>query len=135
VPDLSDHLSFLFRFPVPFRYRGACSLDPMYGPAGLDAIIGRAIESVPADRLTLTLEVHQAEGRLPLAAGARPLFRQWADPTNAERFNYWLSVVADNYLLATTAVAAATTGPAAGPGPAREPAGLPIIDPATTVSR
>lgn len=105
VPDLSDHFSFLFRLPVPFRFHGAWSLDPMYGPTGLARILHRAVGAVPTDRLTLTVEVHQAEGRLPLGGGAGPLFRHWTDLTNAERFNHWLSVVADNQLLARAALA------------------------------
>ena len=100
VPDLSDHFSFLFRLPVPFSIDGVRSLDPMYGPAGLAAILTEAVDALPPDRLSLTLEVHQAEGRLPLTGEARGLFRHWSDPTNAERLNYWLSVVADNHLLA-----------------------------------
>jgi hypothetical protein len=76
----------------------------MFGPAGLAAILAHAVAGVPGGALSLTLEVHQAEGRLPLTGGARPIFRHWADPTNAERFNYWLSVVADNHVLATSAL-------------------------------
>jgi hypothetical protein len=106
VPDLSDHLSFLFRLPVPFQYRGMRSLDPMYGPTGLTDILAEAVQQIPPERLSLTLEVHQAEGRLPLFGEARGLFRHWSDPTNAERFNYWLSVVADNHVLARSALAA-----------------------------
>jgi len=30
------------------------------------------------------------------------LFAHWEDLTNAERMNYWLSVLADNHLIATT---------------------------------
>jgi hypothetical protein len=102
VPDLSDHFSFLFRLPVPFGVDGVRSLTPMYGPAGLAAILAEAVAALPPERLSLTLEVHQAEGRLPLTGEARGLFRHWSDPTNAERLNYWLSVVADNHLLART---------------------------------
>jgi len=130
VPDLSDHLSFLFRLPVPFRYGSVSALDPMYGPGGLAAILAAAVRGVRPERLTLTLEVHQAEGRLPLAGGARALFRHWSDPTNAERFNHWLSVVADNHLLATTALAAL----APDPDPDPDPAGLPVPDATSTLS-
>ena len=38
------------------------------------------------------------EGRLPLADAA-PLFTRWRDLTNAERMNYWLSVLGENALL------------------------------------
>ena len=40
----------------------------------------------------------QVEGRLPLADAAW-LFRHWCDTTNAERMNYWLSVLSDNAML------------------------------------
>ena len=40
----------------------------------------------------------QVEGRLPLADTAW-LFRHWCDTTNAERMNYWLSVLSDNAIL------------------------------------
>jgi hypothetical protein len=48
--------------------------------------------------VSFTVEVHQAEGRLPLADAAW-LFRHWRDTTNAERMNYWLSVLSDNAML------------------------------------
>ena len=41
------------------------------------------------------------DGRLPLGA-ASEIFGHWRDLTNAERMNYWLGVLADNHLLATT---------------------------------
>jgi hypothetical protein len=105
VPDLSDHFSFLFRLPVPFDHHGVRSLDPMYGPSGLAEILNEAVYGLPPERLSLTLEVNQAEGRLPLTGEARGLFRHWSDTTNAERFNYWLSVVCDNHVLARSALA------------------------------
>jgi hypothetical protein len=48
--------------------------------------------------VSFTLEIHQVEGRLPLADASR-LFAHWRDITNAERMNYWLSVLADNAML------------------------------------
>jgi hypothetical protein len=114
IPGLSDHRSFLYRLPVPFAHRGARSLAPMYGPNGLAAILAGAVGEVPPDRLSLTLEIHQAEGREPLGDGARELFRHWTDLTNAERLNHWLSVIAENHVLATSALAAM--------GPQRSPA-------------
>jgi hypothetical protein len=48
--------------------------------------------------VSFTVEVHQVEGRLPLADAAW-LFRHWRDTTNAERMNYWLSVLSDNAML------------------------------------
>jgi hypothetical protein len=44
------------------------------------------------------------DGRLPLGA-ASELFTHWRDLTNAERMNYWLCVLADNHLLATSFLA------------------------------
>jgi hypothetical protein len=120
VPDLSDHFSFLFRLPVPFEYRGVRSLDPMYGPTGLAEILGEAVRRIAPEQLSLTLEVHQAEGRLPLYGEARGLFRHWSDPTNAERFNYWLSVIADNHVLARSALVGITNP--ADPEDAADPA-------------
>ena len=46
-----------------------------------------------------TLEIHQVEGRLPLR-DAQPMFAHWVDLTNAERVNYWLSVLSENHALA-----------------------------------
>jgi hypothetical protein len=141
VPDLSDHFSFLFRLPVPFEYRGVRSLDPMYGPTGLAEILAEAVRQLPPERVSLTLEVHQAEGRLPLYGEARSLFRNWSDPTNAERFNYWLSVVTDNHVLACSALAAlagsgrgyAGSDPGSDPGNAEQPTGLPTSTAGSTV--
>jgi hypothetical protein len=48
--------------------------------------------------VSFTLEVHQVEGRLPLADASR-LFARGRDITNAERMNYWLSVLGENALL------------------------------------
>ena len=102
VPGLSDHFSFLTRLPVPFSYAGRQSLSMMYGPAGLAAIVSAAVEACPQGA-SFTVEVHQAEGRLPLADAAR-LFPHWRDLTNAERMNYWLSVLSENAMLISQAV-------------------------------
>jgi len=103
IPGLSDHFSFLTRLPIPFSYEGRRSLSTMYGPAGLAAIVSTAVDACPQGA-SLTVEVHQAEGRLPLADAAR-LFPHWRDLTNAERMNYWLSVLSENALLISQAVA------------------------------
>jgi hypothetical protein len=99
IGGLSDHFSFLIRVPVPFQHQGRWSLDPLYGPAGLAAIVGAVAEAGRAGA-SLTLEIHQAEGRRPLddAAG---LFGHWRDHTNAERTNHWLAVLAENAALVT----------------------------------
>lgn len=103
IEGLSDHFSFLLRVPVPFSHEGRQSLAPMYGPSGLAALVQGAAEAGGQERLSLTLEIHQVDGQLPLGDAAR-LFEHWRDLTNAERMNYYLSVLADNYLLLTTAL-------------------------------
>jgi hypothetical protein len=100
ISGLSDHFSFLTLLPVPLpAHDGAYSLPPMYGPDGLRAILDRALDAFGRSRVSLTLEIHQAEGRLPLGDGAS-LFGHWPDTTNAERCNYWLSVLVQNAVLA-----------------------------------
>jgi hypothetical protein len=101
VQGLSDHFSFFTRFPVPFEVDGAYALPPLFGPVGLAAALDHAVRGSPRGNPSFTLEIHQVEGRLPLDAAAE-LFAHWRDLTNAERMNYWLSVLADNHLLATT---------------------------------
>jgi hypothetical protein len=98
IPGLRDHFSFLTRLPVPFSYQGRRSLSTMYGPAGLASIVSTALGAWPRDAVSFTLEIHQVEGRLPLADAAW-LFSHWRDNTNAERMNYWLSVLAENAML------------------------------------
>jgi hypothetical protein len=98
IPGLRDHFSFLTRLPIPFSYQGRRSLSMMYGPAGLASIVSAAIEACPPQGVSFTLEVHQAEGRLPLNDAAW-LFPHWQDTTNAERMNYWLSVLSANAML------------------------------------
>ena len=103
IPGLADHFSFLTRVPVPFAVDGRRSLDPMYGPAGLAEILRVATEACGTGRASFTLEIHQVEGRLPVHD--TDLFGHWRDLTNAERMNYRLAVLADNHLLARTALA------------------------------
>jgi hypothetical protein len=98
IPGLRDHFSFLTRLPIPFSYNGRRSLSTMYGPGGLASIVSTAIEACPAQGVSFTVEVHQVEGRLPLA-DAEWLFPHWRDTTNAERMNYWLSVLSENAML------------------------------------
>ena len=101
VQGLSDHFSFLTRFPVPFEVAGAYALHPLFGPDGLAAVLDQAARSSAPGRASFTLEIHQVDGRLPLGA-ASEIFGHWRDLTNAERMNYWLGVLADNHLLAMT---------------------------------
>ena len=70
----------------------------MYGPGGLASIVSAAIEACPPQGVSFTIEVHQVEGRLPLTDAAW-LFPHWQDTTNAERMNYWLSVLSENAML------------------------------------
>jgi hypothetical protein len=95
---VSNHLSFLLRIPIPFAYEGKSSLGLMYGPTGLFEIISESIQMLGAGRLSYTLEIHDADGRLPLRDGAN-LFRHWRDKTNAERMNQWLWVLLENHQL------------------------------------
>jgi hypothetical protein len=104
VPGLADHFSFLMRLPIPFSYRDRGSLSMMYGPSGLASIVSAALESSRSQEVSFTLEIHQVEGRLPLADASR-LFAHWRDITNAERMNYWLSVLADNAMLVSQRLA------------------------------
>jgi hypothetical protein len=101
VRGLADHFSFFTRFPVPFEVAGAHALPSLFGPVGLAAVLQHAVLSSPVASASLTLEIHQVEGRLPLDAAAE-LFAHWRDLTNAERMNYWLSVLSDNHWLAAT---------------------------------
>jgi hypothetical protein len=98
VPGLADHFGFLTRLPVPFEYRGRRSLDPLFGPTGLAAIVRTATEALGPGLVSFTLEIHEGDGRLPLGDAA-PLFRRWRDTTNAERMNSWLEVLAQNATL------------------------------------
>ncbi|NIA09974.1 MAG: hypothetical protein GWP10_09665 [Nitrospiraceae bacterium] len=95
---VSDHLSFLVEIPIPFEYKGKMSLDPMFGPSGLSRIVTESLQLLGPDRVSFTLEIHPTEGRLPLA-NASYLFDHWRDKTNAEKMNYWLSILAQNHKL------------------------------------
>lgn len=98
IRGLPDHFTFLTRLPVPFSYQGRQSLSMMYGPGGLASIVSAAMQACRPQAVSFTLEIHQVEGRLPLADAAR-LFSRWRDTTNAERMNYFLSVIGENALL------------------------------------
>jgi hypothetical protein len=98
IRGLSDHFSFLDRLPIPFAHEGRRSLGLMYGPLGLARIVGLALEVCGPERASLTLEIHQTAGRLPLTDAAE-LFAHWTDLSGAERTNRWLSVLAENDVL------------------------------------
>jgi hypothetical protein len=101
---VSDHLSFLFRIPIPFEHDGKWSLQPMYGPAGLFELVSRACEELNSSSPSFTLEIHVPDGRLPLR-DAEHLFAHWRDKTNAERMNRWLWMLLENCQLLEAAVA------------------------------
>ena len=105
VPGLRDHFSFLTRLPIPFSYQGRRSLNLMYGPGGLASIVSTALDACTPQDVSFTIEVHQVEGRLPLGDAAW-LFPHWRDTTNAERMNYWLSVLSDNAMLVADGIPA-----------------------------
>jgi hypothetical protein len=91
-------LGFLDKIPIPFEYKGRKSLDPMFGPSGLMRIVTESLRLLGTDRASFSLEIHPTEGRLPLG-DASYLFSHWKDKGNAERMNYWLSVLLRNHQL------------------------------------
>lgn len=95
---ISDHLSFMDEIPIPFEYKGKRSLYPMFGPSGLLRIITESLQLLGSDRVSFSLEIHPTEGRLPLG-DASHLFNHWEDKGNAERMNYWLSILLRNHQL------------------------------------
>jgi hypothetical protein len=99
---ISDHLSFMDEIPIPFAYKGKKSLHPMFGPSGLLRIVTESLQLLGPDRVSFSLEIHPIEGRLPLG-DASYLFNHWEDKGNAERMNYWLSVLLRNHQLVSEA--------------------------------
>lgn len=100
VQGLADHYGFLTRLAIPFQYRGMRSLDPLFGVPGLSSIIAMANATLGLQRFSMTLEIHEHTGRLPLPAeDAAQLFSQWRDMTNAERMNFWLRELGENAAL------------------------------------
>lgn len=95
---VSDHLSFLTEIPIPFEYQGRKSLPLMFGQSGLSLIVNEAFLKPGPDKVSFTLEIHPAEGRLSLG-NAYYFFTHWVDKGNAERMNFWLSVIAKNQRL------------------------------------
>lgn len=92
---ISDHLSFLEKIPIPFEYKGRRYVNPMFGPSGLTKIVKEVLKWLGPDLISFTIEVHPREGRLPLG-NASYLFDHWVDKGNAERMNFWLSVMHKN---------------------------------------
>jgi hypothetical protein len=100
---VSDHLSFLDTIPLEFTFRGSSFLDPLFGPAGLAAIVRTALEAIEPGKLSFSLEIHPREGKAPLGKYAS-IFEHWADTANAERMNFWLSVLLENCVLVKEAL-------------------------------
>jgi hypothetical protein len=65
--------------------------------------VSTAIDACPPRGASFTVEVHQVEGRLPLSDAAW-LFAHWQDTANAERMNYWLSVLSENAMLTANSI-------------------------------
>jgi len=102
VNGLSDHFGFLTRLPIPFAHQGRYSLHPLYGPSGAQQIVTHALAACGRENASFTLEIHEKPpGRLPLGDDAG-MFATWANVTNAERMNHWLSVLAENSMLVAT---------------------------------
>lgn len=97
IHGLPDHFSFQNRLPLPFVHEGKRSLENLYGVRGLAAILA-AIRAFEPEKISLTLEIHQVEARLPLADAAG-LFEHWRDLRNAERMNAWLAVLTEHAVL------------------------------------
>jgi hypothetical protein len=89
---LSDHLGFFDAVGVGTHGGVPAHMAPMFGAAGLEAIVRTALSALPADRLSFTLEIHPSDGRLPVGDAAA-LFRHWTDLDHAERTNHWLSLL------------------------------------------
>jgi hypothetical protein len=95
---VSDHLGFIDEIPIPFEYHGRYSVPLMFGPSGLTMLVSEALGLLGPDRVSFSLEIHPAEGRLALG-DASHLFHHWVDTTNAERMNHWLWVLQQNHQL------------------------------------
>jgi len=104
---VSDHLSFFAEIPLNFEHRGRRAVVPMFGPDGLSKLVTRTLEWMGPRRSSFTLEIHPAGEQLPLGDDA-PLFEHWADKTNAEKMNHWLSVLSRNHRLLREAIEAAS---------------------------
>jgi hypothetical protein len=94
---VSDHLSFLMEMPLHFDFRGRRSVPLMFGRAGMNQIVKKAVQRIGRERTSFTLEIHPLSGHLSLGDAA-PLFNHWVDKTNAERMNLWLAVLRENHV-------------------------------------
>ena len=94
-----DHMSFLEEISLPFTHEGRRSVSPLYGPSGLAEIICAALSLIGIDKLSATLEIHPLPGQQRLCPEDAALFGHWREKANAERMNYWLSVLQANFEL------------------------------------
>jgi hypothetical protein len=98
---VSDHLGFLqqlrlpFRIPAPGGGAGVQNCGGIFGPAGLRAVLRAALDALPPEQLSFTLEIHPQDGRVPLGPHAG-LFSHWRDTANAERMNFWIEMLLEN---------------------------------------
>ncbi|MCL5097980.1 MAG: hypothetical protein M1608_10730 [Candidatus Omnitrophica bacterium] len=99
---MSDHLSFTAQIPIGIEYHGRRFLPTMFGPAGLERILSRAIQCIGPELVSFTLEIHPTDDQLALD-DADDLFRHWRDKTNAMKMNHWLWVLARNCQLVRAA--------------------------------
>lgn len=93
---VSDHMSFLDTIAVPFAFWGAWTLPTLFGPTGLASVLRAAQTQLDSERLTMTLEIHPQAGQQALATEHQALFAHWKDRKNAERMNYWMTIIARN---------------------------------------
>jgi hypothetical protein len=100
---VADHLSFLNKIMLPFEYMGKRDLDLMFGPSGVSRIVAESLGLPGPCQVSFSLEIHPTEGRVPLG-NASGIFRHWRDKGNAERMNFWLSVICENHQLVLDAV-------------------------------
>ena len=100
---ISDHLSFFEKIDIPFNFKRKKHLNLMFGPKGLLHIVTEAMNQLGPERVSFSLEIHPTKGRLPLGEYGR-LFDHWQDKTNAEKMNFWLSVLIENYHLVRKAL-------------------------------
>jgi hypothetical protein len=93
-----DHLSFFQTIHIPFEYGGQNTVPLLFGPSGLIRLVTTALEVLPRERLSFTLEIHPPYDRLNLGQYAE-LFSNWEDKRNAEQMNAWLEVLLLNHQL------------------------------------
>jgi len=86
---VSDHLSFLQKIRLPFAFEGRQCVDGVFGIDGLRQVVRTAMQTLPADKLSFTIEIHPQPGQTPLNEHSH-LFQHWSNTENAERMNYWL---------------------------------------------